>query len=468
MALEKIELKDLPQAYRSAFTRAQEVIRNGSYEYGVELLKDILKVKPGFWDAREAIRDAQREKTEHLGGFGKFIGGFSANKFLIKGKALLKKNPLEALQCAEEALSRLYNIPGLKLVADAALELEANEVANAAAEAIEDIDSRTDSILDYIANVFEKTGQAARVLKVRQRQVALHPKDLNAIAKMRAAAAMASMSSTSFLEDKNASATKSRVAGSKAPNMSDLEHGDRIIRSEDDIKEMIRRYEEGIAAGQVSMEVYRKLGELYQRVNRHQEAIDTYTKLVELQGNLDPVVDRAIEKSQVALYNAYFRQLEDTGHSAEEIAAAKQEMINYRLERAHERVRKYPNDLQVRYELACLLWDIGDVDHALEEFQHSQRNPQRKLESMIYMGRCFAAKERYDMAIEQFEGALSEMKYMDKDKMKALYYEGTTYEAMGEHDKALECFKQIYAVNVGYLDVADRINAYYDRQKEKA
>ena len=136
MALEKIELKDLPQAYRSAFTRAQEVIRNGSYEYGVELLKDILKVKPGFWDAREAIRDAQREKTEHLGGFGKFIGGFSANKFLIKGKALLKKNPLEALQCAEEALSRLYNIPGLKLVADAALELEANEVANAAAEAI--------------------------------------------------------------------------------------------------------------------------------------------------------------------------------------------------------------------------------------------------------------------------------------------------------------------------------------------
>ena len=32
MALEKIVLKDLPQAYRSAFNRAQEVIKNGSYE----------------------------------------------------------------------------------------------------------------------------------------------------------------------------------------------------------------------------------------------------------------------------------------------------------------------------------------------------------------------------------------------------------------------------------------------------
>ena len=124
MALEKITMKDLPQAYRTAFTRAQEVIRNGSYEYGVELLKDILKARPGFWEAREAIRDAQREKTEHLGGFGKFLAGFAMNKFLIKGKALLKKSPLEALQCAEEALSKLYSIPGLKLAADAALELE--------------------------------------------------------------------------------------------------------------------------------------------------------------------------------------------------------------------------------------------------------------------------------------------------------------------------------------------------------
>ena len=53
MALEKIVLKDLPQAYRSAFNRAQEVIKNGSYEYGVELLKDILKARPGFWEARD-------------------------------------------------------------------------------------------------------------------------------------------------------------------------------------------------------------------------------------------------------------------------------------------------------------------------------------------------------------------------------------------------------------------------------
>ena len=300
---------------------------------------------------------------------------------------------------------------------------------------------------------------------MRQKQVARHPNNLDAIAKLRAAAATASMSTTTFIDDKKG-ASKSQVSGSKAPNLSDLERGDRIIRSEDDIREMIRRYEEGIAAGQISMEVYRKLAELYQRVNRHQDAVDTYMKLVELQGNLDPIVDRAIEKSQVALYEAYIKQLEKDGHPQEEIDAARSEMINYRLERSQDRVRKYPNDLQMRFELACLLWDIGDVDHALEEFQHSQRNPQRKLESMVYMGRCFAAKERYDMAIEQFEGALSEMKYMDKDKMKALYYEGTTYEAMGEAEKALECFKQIYAVNVGYLDVADRINAYYDQKKE--
>ena len=433
-----------------------------SYLYVRSAYRDI----PEASEAREAIRDAQKRKTEQLGGFGKFINGFSMNKFILKGRSQLKKNPLEALQDGEEALSKLYSVPGLKLVAEAALELEAFHIAVAAAEALEDLESDNDGILNYVANIFDKAGEPARVLQVRQRQVARHPNSLDAIAKLRAAAATASMSSTTFTDDK-AGAGKSQIAGSKAPNLSDLERGDRIIRSEEDIKEMIRRYEEGIAAGQVSMEVYRKLAELYQRVNRHQDAVDTYMKLVELQGNLDPIVDRAIEKSQVALYEAYMKQLEKDGHPQEEIEAVRNEMINYRLERSRDRVRKYPNDLQMRFELACLLWDIGDVDHALEEFQHSQRNPQRKLESMVYMGRCFAAKERYDMAIEQFESALSEMKYMDKDKMKALYYEGTTYETMGEAEKALECFKQIYAVNVGYMDVAARINAYYDKQKKE-
>ncbi len=465
MAIEKISLMDVPPAFRNGFTRAQEVIRNGSYDYGVALLKDIIKVHPGFWEARRALREAEQKKTQKMSPFARVIAWLSMGQFLMKSKALMKKNPREALNLAEEALAKYYAIQPLKMVALAAEELNAYFIAIDALEEIYEM-KETDAVLNLLCRVHSKAGDANRVLQLRQQYVSRHPNDLNAISALRAAAATASMASTTFAEEEPPkTVSKSNVAGSNAPDMSDLEHGDRILRSEEDINEMIRRYEMNISAGFGTVETNRKVAELYQKVNRHQDAVDAYKRVVELQGVLDPVVDRAIEKSQSAIFETKMKQLQESGAPQEEIDAVNREMINYRLVRSEERVKKYPNDLQIRYELACLYWEIGDVTRALEEFQHSQRNPQRRLASMIYMGRCFHAMERYDMALEQFEAALRDMPVMDKDKMKALYYEGLTYDTMGKPEKALECYKQIYAVNLSYLDVADRINSYYDKKK---
>ena len=36
---------------------------------------------------------------------------------------------------------------------------------------------------------------------------------------------------------------------------------------------------------------------------------------------------------------------------------------------------------------------------------------------------------------------------------------------VGKKKEALDCFKQIYAVDIKYLDVAERINKYYEENK---
>ena len=111
------------------------------------------------------------------------------------------------------------------------------------------------------------------------------------------------------------------------------------------------------------------------------------------------------------------------------------------------------------------------LDKALEQFQLAQRNPQKRLSAIVYLGRCFAEKKQYDMAVEQYDKAISEMPVMDKDKMEALYHLGVTCEEMGDDKRAMECFKEIYSANVNYLDVAKRMDAYYARvnaAREKA
>ena len=119
----------------------------------------------------------------------------------------------------------------------------------------------------------------------------------------------------------------------------------------------------------------------------------------------------------------------------------------------------------MRYEAAVVYWDLGNVEKALEQFQLAQRNPQKRLAAIAYLGRCFAAKEQYDMAIEQLEKAVKEMPTMDELKMETVYHLGITYEVVGEAEKALNCFKDIYAINVGYEDVGKRIDNYYAKKR---
>jgi len=230
---------------------------------------------------------------------------------------------------------------------------------------------------------------------------------------------------------------------------------------------MIKLYEKDIAEGNESIDLRRKLAELYQRDGRFQDAIDAYDWLVKKMGTLDPSIDKAIEMCHIEVSNAKRNQLKESGAPQEEIDKVKQEIDKYRLDRAEDRVRLYPNDTLMRFDLACIYWEFQQVDKALEQFQLAQRNPQKRLQAIVYLGRCFAFKKQYDMAVEQYDKAISDMPVMDKEKMNAIYHLGVTCENMGNDEKAMDCFKQIYSANVNYLDVAKRMDAYYARLNAK-
>ena len=67
----------------------------------------------------------------------------------------------------------------------------------------------------------------------------------------------------------------------------------------------------------------------------------------------------------------------------------------------------------------------------------------------------------YDLAIGQLEDALGALQVMDGTKKEVLYEKGLIHEEMGDKDKSLECLKQIYEVDYGYRDVAQRVESSY-------
>lgn len=460
--MNKKDISQVSSGIRSSFQKAIDAARKNNIDYAVEILKSIVQKDPGFMDARTALREQEEKKTAALGGFAKLMAGFKTGSLVSKGRSKLKKSPIEAMALAEEALAiNLNNPAALNLLADAAFDAKGYFISIDSLEKIEKLQPKNELNMRKLAETYQAAGQGRNALRVWQRISAMKPEDLEIQSKLRSAAALASMEEGEW--------EKEGDYQSKLKNKEDavaLEQEDRIVRDVDDVAMMTQRYEEQIASGDESIDLRRKLAELYFRGNRFDDSINTYEWLVQKMGTLDPTIDKAIEKSRVGKYKEGIEAKRAAGASEDELKALEAEVYNYRMERAVDRVNRYPNDTELRYQLAMVYWEGGFIDNALEQFQLGQKNPHYRLSAMVHMGRCFHVKGQLDLSIEQFEKAISEMYAMDKAKMEALYYLGIACEDAGKLDKALDCFKQIYQSNVNYRDVSARIQKFYDMKKQ--
>ena len=462
--IEQKTLRDITSDMRNNFQTAMNAVTKNNIDYAILLLKSLVQKEPGFMDAREQLRKVERIKTKSLGFMGKTMGGMKAGGLATKGKTILSKNPKKAMNLAEDALAlMLSNIPALNLLAQSGQALEADFIAIEALELAVEYHPKNEAVLNWLAEVYAELGMGSKTLQIRQQIAAMHPEDMNKQQAVRAAAALATIEKGSLDQDDFRKSLKDEDQAIKS------EQDDRIVRDIDDVKNLIEEYEQKIAEGDASMDIYRKLAEVYQRGNEHDKALENFSIVVEKMGTLDPHIDKAIEKSTVANFNTTTKQWEEYAEanpdkkdeSDQNIAQITEQKQEYQLERALARVNLYPNDTELRFGLAMVYWDMKNIDDALQQLQIAQKNPHRRLTALVYLGRCFHEKGQNDIAVEQFDKAIEGLVAMNKEKMDALYHLAITYEAMDNKEKAATTFKQIYQANVTYRDVAERMEQLY-------
>lgn len=468
--MDKKEFKDVSDGIRTHYKSAMSAIEKKNYDYAILLLKGIVQKEPGFIVAREQLRKIERIKTGNTGVVKKLVASLLTSASVTSGKSLLaRKKTLEAMKKAEDALAvSLASLPALNLLAQTAEAMGAQFIAIEALEIAREYFPKNLSVLDWLARAYAADGQGINALKVRQQISDLKPNDPEVQQALRAAAALATMEHGRW-EDQE---TDYRGKLKSEEEAVKLEQQERIVRNVDDIQDMIKTYEKQRAEGDESIDLLRKLAELYQKAGSHDKALEYFNLVVQKMGVVDPYLDLAIEKSNVAKYDQAIEEWRQYAESDQQkkkeaesnIRDIEQQKYNYRLEKAVERVNNYPNDLQLRFDLALIYWEGNDVESALQQFQLSQKNPQRRLSSLVYMGRCFRAKGQYDIAIEELKKAIDGMVAMDKQKMEAFYNLGLTYEDTGEKEKAMDCFKKIYQVNVKFRDVTERMEKFYKKR----
>jgi tetratricopeptide (TPR) repeat protein len=121
-------------------------------------------------------------------------------------------------------------------------------------------------------------------------------------------------------------------------------------------------------------------------------------------------------------------------------------------------------DFETHYQLGIAYREMSLLEDAIRELQEAVKlistndGTKRFFYCCNLLGLCFMEKQMPNIALMWYRRGL-ETNGLNEEELQGLRYEiANAYEAGGEPQRAVEFFEQIYAVNVEYRDVSERLS----------
>ncbi len=435
-------------------------------DYAIALLSDLVKEVPEHLEARNLLRANELKKFNATSSLSKKLSGVKITPLHMRGKGALKKNAREAMALAEDILAiDPTSENGNELLADAAREAGLDEVTVFALETLKDTKPEYIPNIKRLGALYLELGRPDKALGVYDIGIKHAPTDGELNKGMKDASALQAQSSGGWEEG-----SSYRDSLKDADQARQLEQSSRAHKSADTIQEQLTLLYEKYNENNQNIDVVRKIADLLEKSDDLENAIAYYQYAYELSNRSDPQIEKTIfslqERTLTRGLEAKTAELDQATPEARaaieaEIQQLESQLAEYKLSGTRERVKRYPNDKALRFDLGKLLYLTGYYQEAIPELQQATSAPNVRHQALNYLGLCYQSRKIYDLAINQFEKAVSEMLSMDNDKKEVIYNLGITYELSGDNEKALEQFKIIYEVDYHYKDVAQRVEAAY-------
>jgi tetratricopeptide (TPR) repeat protein len=456
--------QEIPRAWREQYEKGKTAFERNNLDYALEILTQVLEQEPGFFECRQALRAAQFKKAgvSSTGLFKKLIG--STNPKLVQAQLAVRSNPRQALNLAEEMLNHdPNNMAAHKVVGDAAAALDLPKTAVLSFEIALKQSPRDRDIAMKLARFLARVGQARRAEGILDELNRAHPSDPEITQALKDVAASRTLAEGGYDALADGKGSYRDILKDEKEAVS-LEQEQREHKSGDVTDRLLAEYEARVPNEPQNQRLLRSIAELYSQKKNFDKALEYYGRLASLE-NADPTIERAIADIQVRRLDHALSLLDPQAPDyADQAAKLKTERQAFLLEDCKRRVEKYPSDLQIRFDLGQLYFEAGRIGEAIQEFQKAQNNPHKRIPAMNYLGQCFARRGMNDLAARTFQNAIKEKAVFDDEKRDLIYQLGCAFEKMGRKEEAIEQFKLIYEVDIGYRDVAAKVDAYYAAQ----
>jgi tetratricopeptide (TPR) repeat protein len=460
-------VNEISRDVRAIFQKGNDALTRENYDYAVDLLMQVLEKEPGFYEGRKALRLAQQRKAGGGGGFFKKAwSSASSSPLVAKGQLALRRDPAEALNIGEQILnSDPVSNAGHKLIAEAAVAMDMPKTAVMSFDVLFKNNPKDKNTTIQYANVLAECGQAQLAERILMESARLMPNDPDLHQALKDLSARKTLNEGGYAAAETGQGSY-RDMLRNADEAKSLEQANRVQKTEDQAQNLIDEYTTRLKTEPTNVRLLRNIAELYTQKKKFDLALEYYEKITSTDaGASDATIASAIAQTKSRQFDYQVEQLDATAPDyTERVAQINADKQAYRIAECQKRVEKNPMELSIRYEMGVLYFNAGKTGEAMAEFQKSKNNANKEVPSMNYLGQCFAKRKMYPLAVNTFQEAIKKKQIFDDEKKELVYNLGTVFEAMEKPKEANEQFEQIYAIDIGYKDVAAKVDKFYSEQ----
>ncbi len=454
---------DLAQKAQNFTNRGRQALETGRYELAVDMLMEAVSAAPDVLETRRLLRAAQIANFRRNGktGFGAKLGYKMAQ---MKIMGLVKKgHGAEAMAEAEKLLSQNPLDPdNIEVAVKAAEAAGKADHAAITVEAAYECSNRDPALLERVATYYTMAKRYDKARDAYQKLSELKPGDQRILQLLKNTEAQATMNAGWEQTAGKKGGFQALIANKEQAKK--LDQANKAVITGDDADALIQEKLAQIEREPKNMNFRRALARLYVQNKRFEEAIQCLTDAIEMAGAMDPELDRMLSQTYVNYYDQQIEAYRAAGDEENAIEMENQKN-QFVFDDLAQRVERYPNDLHLRYELGLQYYTYEYYDEALEHLQLAQKSPKDRLWALYYLAMCFLKKGQTDMAVMQLETARDAIPTMDDLKKKIVYQLGLCAEEAGDLEKAYQYYKDVYAADVGFEDLGERMLAVSQKLK---
>ncbi len=449
--------------------RGQGALEAGNLDLAADMLLKALSFEPNNLVARRLLYSAAIKKVEKpetailLKVSQTLVGAWASFLSLVT----LRR---QAIVACDKHLSRHPHSLSVRLVlAGVAEKTGYLQSAILEYEQAQKLNPNHEKLLRHLGRAYRDAGEVHKALACFERLRNLRPDDLEATRESQALAARGAILQAGWAE-----AETYREVIKDEEEALRLEEEQRIVRTVDDLDRAIQRIQEQIEKEPEETRHYLRLGDLQKQKGELDQANQAYQRALALD-RTNFTIQARIGDLKLQKMQARVKELEVKAKDAPEdtelatqLEQLRKEFTDARLEEYRRRVRARPTDTGLKFVLGRLLFEGGELDGAIAEFQQAVQDPHYQVRALDYLGRCFAGKEMYDMAESQFKRAQQLCDTFSTQAKQITYNLGQTYERMGDLEKAEAEYRKIYERDIGFRDVAQKVESLYKRRREES